>query len=236
MEDKITQLLNTKDVLHVKVGDFVSIKETPKLSHINPKEACAIFTDYSNEDAQTHVNFSWRKNVIRYPLLSKLFHNMEPPFSYIIPTKTSLSSKFKVLNDPFYELSKPDITHGTISILEKSHMSEHFAKDKSIYKVINLEKKYEDYLRYDGKLDVTEFHFSGHIIQFVGYDLAEKTQDVLDKLYQDYMYTEIHQRDTNAKTRRLTAALNETVDEIRVKIVNIENIYLEIPLKLFNYA
>ena len=36
--------------------------------------------------------------------------------------------------------------------------------------------------------------------------------------------------------KRLELAIADKLDELRVKIVNIENIYLDIPLKFFNYA
>jgi len=236
MADRVTKLLHSKNIIPISIGDFVQIKELPTLSHINPKEACGIFVHYSAEDAEMHVNFNWRKWVIRYPLHSKLFNYMDPPFNYIIPSKNMLSSKYKVLKDPFYELGKPDLIRGTVNILERSHMRGNYAKDKSVYKVINLDKHYETEVPYAEPLKLSKDHFSGHVVQFLGHPQASSADNVKENIYNEYIFEDIHMSKRDGSDKRLELAIADKLDELRVKIVNIENIYLDIPLKFFNYA
>lgn len=209
----IKDLLAERSITDLSIGDKVSIIYTIALSHLNPDEGTAVFAVYKENSTKKHGLFY-------YPIYSKLFNYYEPTIEYVEPSIHMLSSKYKILKDPFYTtwISPKSFKDGLMYIVEKNSIkgkdtTPHSHITPRIVKTIPMNKKPNTYEEYTKELNLSTNTFSGILVSFIKHHIT-KIDELFAHLPIDQSYAE------------------NLLDITEVKFVTDEGIYIDIKLNM----
>lgn len=209
----IKDLLAKRSLTDLTIGDKVSIIDAIALSHLNPDEGIAVFVVYKGNATKKHGLFY-------YPIYSKLFNYYKPVIQYVEPSIHMLSSKYKILKDPFYTtwVSPKSFKDGLLHIVEKNSIkgkdtTPHSHVIPKIVKTIPMDKKTNTYEEYTKELNLSINTFSGVLVSFIKHHITH-IDELFAHLPMDQGYAE------------------NLLDITEVKFVTDEGIYIDIKLNM----